>query len=155
MQATPGMNRILHDCSRDISTACHGVAFVPVGGATPVPAQEWPTKTVHIMVPVSPGSTPDIVARLVTDGLQQKYPTSKFVVEDKPGASGDLDTDVVAKATPDGSTLGVSIGGPPAINSLLFARLPYDPHKDIAPIPQRPVIKAANVKIKRPCPSRP
>lgn len=59
-------------------------------------------------------------------------------MEDKPGASGDLDTDVVAKATPDGSTLGVSIGGPPAINSLLFARLPYDPRKDIAPIPQRP-----------------
>ena len=112
-----------------------------------MPAQEWPTKTVRIAVPFSPGSTPDIVARLVADGLQQKYPTSTFVVGDKPGASGNLGTDVVAKATPDGSTLGVSIGGPLAINTLLFARLPYDPRKDIAPITQlitQPSILAVN-----------
>jgi tripartite-type tricarboxylate transporter receptor subunit TctC len=85
-------------------------------------------------VPFGPGSTPDIVARLVADGLQQKYPANAFVVENKPGASGNLGTDAVAKATPDGSTLGVSIGGPLAINTLLFARLPYDPHKDISPV---------------------
>jgi tripartite-type tricarboxylate transporter receptor subunit TctC len=118
-----------------------------LAAATPVPAQEWPTKTVRIVVPFSPGSTPDIVARLVADGLQQKYPTSTFVVEDKPGASGNLGTDVVAKATPDGSTLGVSIGGPLAINTLLFERLPYDPRKDIAPITQlitQPSILAVN-----------
>ena len=82
-----------------------------LAAATPVPAQDWPTKTVHIVVPFGPGSTPDIVARLVADGLQQKYPASTFVVEDKPGASGNIGTDVVAKAAPDGSTLGVSIGG--------------------------------------------
>ena len=87
--------------------------------ATPAPAQDWPGKTVRIVVPFGPGSTPDIVARLVADGLQQKYPTSTFVVENKPGASGNLGTDVVAKATPDGSTIGVSIGGPLAINTLL------------------------------------
>ena len=104
--------------------------------AAPVPAQDWPTKTVRIVVPFGPGSTPDIVARLVADGLQQKYPTVGFIVENKPGASGNLGTDVVAKATPDGSTLGVSIGGPLAINTLLFSRLPYDPRKDIAPVTQ-------------------
>ena len=107
-----------------------------LAGAAPVPAQDWPTKTVRIVVPFGPGSTPDIVARLVADGLQQKYPTVGFVVENKPGASGNLGTDVVAKATPDGSTLGVSIGGPLAINTLLFSRLPYDPRTDIAPITQ-------------------
>ena len=73
---------------------------------------------------------------MVADGLQQKYPASAFVVENKPGASGNIGTDVVAKAAPDGSTLGVSIGGPLAINTLLFAKLPYDPHKDIAPVTQ-------------------
>ena len=104
--------------------------------AVPAPAQDWPGKSVRIIVPFGAGSTPDIVARLVADGLQQKYPTSSFVVENKPGASGNLGTDTVAKAAPDGSTIGVSIGGPLAINTLLYAKLPYDPHKDIVPITQ-------------------
>jgi tripartite-type tricarboxylate transporter receptor subunit TctC len=107
--------------------------------------QDWPTKTVRIVVPFGPGSTPDVVARLVAEGLQQKYPASTFVVENKPGASGNLGTDIVAKATPDGSTLGVS--GPLAINTLLFSRLPYDPRKDIEPVTQlvtQPSVLAVN-----------
>jgi tripartite-type tricarboxylate transporter receptor subunit TctC len=110
-------------------------------------AQDWPTRTVRIVVPFGPGSTPDVVARLVAEGLQQKYSASAFVVENKPGASGNLGTDIVAKATPDGSTLGVSIGGPLAINTLLFSRLPYDPRKDIEPITQlvtQPSVLAVN-----------
>ena len=115
--------------------------------AAAVPAQDWPGKIVRIIVPFGAGSTPDIVARLVADGLQQKYPASSFVVENKPGASGNLGTDAVAKAAPDGSTLGVSIGGPLAINTLLFAKLPYDPHKDIVPVTQlvtQPSVLAVN-----------
>jgi tripartite-type tricarboxylate transporter receptor subunit TctC len=115
--------------------------------ADAAPAQNWPTKTVRIVVPFGPGSTPDVVARLVAEGLQQSYPASAFVVENKPGASGNLGTDIVAKATPDGSTLGVSIGGPLAINTLLFARLPYDPRKDIEPVTQlvtQPSVLAVN-----------
>src|SRR5262249_32712115 len=110
------------------------LALLTLGAAAP--AQHWPTKTVGIVVPFGPGSTPDVVARLVADGLQQKYPASAFVVENKPGVSGNLGTDAVAKATPDGSTLGVSIGGPLAINTLLFAKLPYDPPQDISPVTQ-------------------
>ena len=115
--------------------------------AAPAPPQDWPGKSMRIIVPFGAGSTPDIVARLVADGLQQKYPTSSFVVENKPGASGNLGTDAVAEAAPDGSTIGVSIGGPLAINTLLFAKLPYDPHKDIAPITQlvtQPSVLAVN-----------
>ena len=69
---------------------------------------------------------------LIADELGKKYPDSAFVVENKPGASGNLGTDAVAKAKPDGSTIGISIGGPLAINTLLFSKLPYDPQKDIA-----------------------
>jgi tripartite-type tricarboxylate transporter receptor subunit TctC len=105
-------------------------------GAAPGLAQAWPPKTVKIVVPFGAGSTPDIVARLIADGLGRKYPDSVFLVENKPGASGNLGTDAVAKAAPDGATLGVSIGGPLAINTLLFSALPYDPRKDIAPIAQ-------------------
>lgn len=112
------------------------VLFLSLGLSAAVAAQDWPTKTVRVVVPFGPGSTPDIVARLVVEGLQQKYPGSAFLVENKPGASGNLGTDIVAKAAPDGSTLGVSIGGPLAINTLLFSRLPYDPRQDIAPVTQ-------------------
>ena len=104
--------------------------------AMPSMPQVWPGKTVRIIVPFSAGSTPDIVARLIANGLTEQYPGSTFLVENKPGASGNIGTDMVAKAAPDGSTLGVSIGGPLAINTLLFSQLPYDPAKDIAPIAQ-------------------
>lgn len=99
-------------------------------------AQTWPPKTVHIVAPFGPGSTPDIVARLIADQLAKKYPDSAFVVENKAGASGNTGTDFVAKAAPDGTTIGVSIGGPLAINTLLFSKLPYDPKKDIAAVTQ-------------------
>ena len=120
-------------------------------GATPVLAQEWPAKTVKIVVPFGPGSTPDIVARLVADGLAKKYLDSTFLVENKPGASGNIGTDIVAKSTPDGATIGISIGGPLAINTLLFSKLPYDPAKDIAPITQiitQPSALAVNLELK-------
>ena len=116
----------------------------------PVQAQDWPAKTVRIIVPFGPGSTPDIVARLVGEQLQVKYPNSAFLVENKPGASGNLGTDAVAKAAPDGTTLGVSIGGPLAINMLLFGKLPYDPAKDIAPVTQlvtMPSVLAVNPEL--------
>ena len=115
-----------------------GCAFALLGmllGLVPAAAQEWPTKTVRIIVPFGPGSTPDAVARLIGDRLQQKL-GQPFVIENKPGASGNLGTDAVAKAEPDGATIGISIGGPLAINTLLFSKLPYDPAKDIAPITQ-------------------
>src|SRR5438067_13680128 len=105
-------------------------------GATPSLAQDWPARQVGIVVPFAPGSTPDMVARLIADHLQHKHQGSTFLVDNTPGASGNLGTNFVAKAAPDGHTIGVSIGGPLAINTLLFSRLSYDPAKDIAPITQ-------------------
>jgi tripartite-type tricarboxylate transporter receptor subunit TctC len=119
--------------------------------ALPATAQDWPAKTVKIIVPFGAGSTPDIIARLIADRLGQKYPGSVFLVENKPGASGNLGTDAVAKAAPDGATIGISIGGPLAINTLLFSKLPYDPKKDIAPITQlvtQPSALAVNPALK-------
>jgi tripartite-type tricarboxylate transporter receptor subunit TctC len=107
-----------------------------LAAAAPAATQSWPPQTVRIVVPFGAGSTPDIIARVIADQMQKKYAGSAFVVENKPGASGNTGTDVVAKAKPDGATIGVSIGGPLAINTLLFSSLPYDPRKDIAPITQ-------------------
>jgi tripartite-type tricarboxylate transporter receptor subunit TctC len=99
-------------------------------GLLPAAAQDWPAKTVRIIVPFGPGSTPDMVGRLIADYMQQKLGQS-FVIENRPGASANTGTDVVAKAEPDGYTIGVSLGGPLAINTLLFAKMPYDPAKDL------------------------
>ena len=94
-------------------------------------AQDWPSRTVKIIVPFAAGATPDVIARMLADRLQQTLNAS-FIVENRPGASGMSGTDAVAKAEPDGYTIGVSIGGPLAINTLLFAQMPYDPAKDLA-----------------------
>jgi tripartite-type tricarboxylate transporter receptor subunit TctC len=93
----------------------------------------WPTRSVRIVVPFAPGSTPDSIGRILADRLQSKL-CQPFVVENKPGASGNTGTDAVAKADPDGTTIGLSIVGPLALNKLLFKALPYDPAKDLAPI---------------------
>ena len=94
-------------------------------------AQQWPATGVRIIVPFAAGATPDLVARLIADGLHQKLGQT-FIVENRPGASGNSGTDVVAKAAPDGATIGISIGGPLAVNTLLFAKLPYDPRKNLS-----------------------
>jgi len=112
------------------------IGLVLLVASAPAFAQVWPTKNVRMVVPFGAGSTPDIVTRLIAEQLQQRHAGFTFVVENKPGASGNLGTDLVAKAEPDGSIIGISIGGPLAINTLLFSKLPYDPAKDIAPITQ-------------------
>ena len=106
------------------------LALLALCTTAPANAQDWPTKTVRIIVPFGPGATPDTIARLVADRLQQRL-GQNFVVENKPGASGMTGTDAVAKAEPDGYTIGVSIGGPLAINTLLFSKMPYDPFRDV------------------------
>ena len=97
----------------------------------PAAAQDWPTKTVRFIVPFGPGSTPDLIARMIAEKLQQTQGQT-VIVENKAGASGMTGTDAVAKAEPDGYTIGISIGGPLAINTLLFSKMPYDPFKDLA-----------------------
>ena len=71
---------------------------------------------------------------LYTDTAFPKLGGQEMVVENKTGAGGNIGTDAVAKAEPDGATIGISLGGPLAINTLLFSKLPYNPTKDITPI---------------------
>jgi tripartite-type tricarboxylate transporter receptor subunit TctC len=110
---------------------CIAAAFVILCATLTVHAQDWPSKPVRFVVPFAAGATPDLVARLIADNLKQQTGQT-FVVENRPGASGNTGTDAVAKAAPDGTTIGISIGGPLAINTLLFAHLPYDPSKDLS-----------------------
>jgi tripartite-type tricarboxylate transporter receptor subunit TctC len=131
MQMTPKNSRLAR--GRAIALLAL-VALVGVDAAKAEPATSWPPKLVRIVVPFAAGSTPDMVGRVLADSLQARHPGTSVVIENKPGASGNLGTDAVAKAAPDGATLGISIAGPLAINTLLFAKLPYDPARDIAPV---------------------
>ncbi|MBC7599097.1 MAG: tripartite tricarboxylate transporter substrate binding protein [Polaromonas sp.] len=98
-----------------------------------VQAQEWaPTKPVRIIVPIV-GSTNDVLARMLAPKLQEAL-GQPVIVENKPGAGGNIGADMVAKATPDGHTLLIGYNGPLAINVGLFDKMPYDPLKDLAPI---------------------
>jgi tripartite-type tricarboxylate transporter receptor subunit TctC len=93
-------------------------------------AEDWPARPVHVIVAFAPGSTPDVVARMVSERLAVRI-GKPVIVENKPGAAGNIGTDAVAKAAPDGYTLGVTISGPLAANTLLFKKLPYNPQTDL------------------------
>jgi tripartite-type tricarboxylate transporter receptor subunit TctC len=92
----------------------------------------WPAKPVHIVVPFTPGGSTDITARLVGNRLQDVWGQS-VVIDNKPGAGGNIAADYVAHSEPDGST--VFIAGPGmATNKFLYAHLSYDPVADFAPV---------------------
>ena len=96
-------------------------------------AQEWPQRPVKIVAPFAAASTPDTFARLLADSLRKRL-GQPVIVENRPGAGGMVGTDAVAKAAPDGYTIGVSIVGPLVNNKLLYKKMPYDPDRDLVPI---------------------
>ena len=101
--------------------------------ATGVRAQDYPKHPVRVIVPFAAGSTPDVFARIVGEKVGQALKQA-LVIENRAGAGGNVGTDMIAKATPDGYTIGVSITGPLVNNTVLYKKLPYDPFRDLAPI---------------------
>lgn len=97
-----------------------------------VHAAQWPSKPIRIIVPFAPGGIADILARMLSpvlsDGLGQAV-----IVENKPGASGSLATEYVARAEPDGYTLLLGLAAPQTLNQYIYS-VPYDGVKDFAPI---------------------
>jgi tripartite-type tricarboxylate transporter receptor subunit TctC len=93
----------------------------------------WPARPVHLIVPFPAGSSSDIVARLVAQRLGDRLHQT-LVVENRPGASGNLGTEAVAHAGPDGYTLGLANTSTLALSPTLMAKPTYDPVKDFAPI---------------------
>jgi tripartite-type tricarboxylate transporter receptor subunit TctC len=93
----------------------------------------WPNKPVKIVVPFTPGGTTDILARAVAPDLSKAF-GQQFVVENKGGAGGNLGAEIVAKSPGDGYTLLMGTVGTHGINRALYAKLPYDPFKDFAPV---------------------
>jgi tripartite-type tricarboxylate transporter receptor subunit TctC len=96
-------------------------------------AQAWPSKPIRYIVPFAPGGTTDILGRMVAAGLSNVL-GQPVVVENKPGQAGSLGSAELARAAPDGYTLGGGTISSHAINVSLYDKLPYDPLKDFAPI---------------------
>ena len=99
----------------------------------PVSSQAWPSRPIKLVVPFPAGSSPDLIARVVAEPLGPALGTS-IVIDNRPGAGGNLGTGVVAKADPDGYTLLFTIQGPLVTAPLLSKNLSYDPVKELAPV---------------------
>jgi tripartite-type tricarboxylate transporter receptor subunit TctC len=112
-----------------------------VAGAVALPAvsriaraQTYPTRSVRIIVPLSPGSAADILARQIATKMSDSW-SQPVIVENRPGAGTTLGADAVAKAAPDGHTLLINSAAF-AASAAIYSKLPYDPLKDFAPISQ-------------------
>jgi tripartite-type tricarboxylate transporter receptor subunit TctC len=98
----------------------------------PAAAQGLSNRPITIVVPFSPGTGPDVMARAVGDGLQRHW-NQAVVIDNKPGATGNIGTQIAARAAPDGHTL-LMTSNPFTTNVSMFSHLPYDPLKSFAPI---------------------
>ncbi len=111
-----------------------GLALAAAAPATS-PGQDWPAKPVHVIVPYVAAGAADIFGRTLAQKLGEALGQT-FVVENRPGANGGIGSDAVAKAAPDGYTLLATASGPIVVNPVLYAKVPYDPLKDFAPVAQ-------------------
>jgi len=104
-----------------------------IGSATGAAAQSWPDKPIRMIAPLPAGAAVDVIARLICSKLSERL-GQPIVIENRAGASGTLASDAVAKAAPDGYTLGMATSTTHVTSVLLNAKLPYDPVKDFMPI---------------------
>ena len=109
------------------------VATMAPGAAMAADAASYPTKPIRLVVPFPAGGSTDAVARLIGEKLSQSM-GQQVVVDNRPGAAGNIGTDQVAKAAPDGYTLALTTSGPLANNKYLYKQMPFDADKDLAPV---------------------
>jgi len=113
------------------ASAVTSVALVTPGGA--LLAQEYPARPIRMIVPLAPGGGTDIAARVTGQKLTERW-GQQVIVDNRPGAGGNIGAEIVTRAAPDGYTMLVTSPGPIVVNPWLFSRLPFDPAKDLAPV---------------------
>ena len=109
------------------------VALLALGTSVQTLAQEWPTKTIRWVVPQPPGGTADFIARMLAEKVSERL-GQRVIIDNKPGAGGNLGTDIGAKAAPDGYTIVLGTIGPIAVNPALYEQLSFNPERDLVPI---------------------
>jgi tripartite-type tricarboxylate transporter receptor subunit TctC len=128
--------------SRRRASALLAAAWAGAGLAPAVPgraqptagaAQNYPSRPVRIIVPFPPGQAADVFARLVADELSKRWP-QRVVVDNRAGGAGAIGMEAIARAAPDGHTLGIGTSGTLGVNPSVVPRLPYDAERDFAPV---------------------
>src|SRR5262245_66648886 len=109
------------------------ISITILTGSASALAQGYPTKPVRIIVPQAPGAQSDLFTRLLGQKLSESL-GQPVISDPRPGAGGAIGAEVAARATPDGYTLLMGTNSTHSSNPALYARLPYDPVKDFAPI---------------------
>lgn len=127
-----------------------GAAFVATAAIAGAARAAYPDKPVRIVVPYPPGGASDTTARILSEKFKQ-VTGGNFVVENRPGANGNIAAELVAKSPPDGYTLLMANVGPNAISQSIYPRLSYDVNKSFAPIGQTtlvPIVLVAGPRVK-------
>ena len=140
-------------CARMRAMLLAPIALAAASLAPPTRADDWPAQTIHLIVPFGPGGGSDLIGRILAEALEQRL-GKPVVVENKPGAGGIIGNEFIAKATPDGYTIGIMTAGQ-IIAAVTRKEMPYDPAA-LTPIAQvasggllmlaRPDFPASNVK---------
>jgi tripartite-type tricarboxylate transporter receptor subunit TctC len=110
-----------------------GAALAALWLGAAVAQQAYPTKSIRFIVTFPPGGSSDLIARALAPALSERL-RQPVLVENRPGAGGNIGMDLVAKSAPDGYTMGLGAAGALAANVSLYAKMPYDPVKDFAPV---------------------
>jgi len=108
-----------------------GLALLPL--AAPALAQEYPSRPIRLLVGFAAGGSTDVFARAIAPRMQALL-GQPVVIENRPGAGGNIATEATARSAPDGYTLLLGTIGPLAINPTLYGNLPFDPLKDLTPV---------------------
>ena len=125
--------------------ACTFVAFA----ASLAHAQDYPSKPIRIIVPLPPGGSNDVLARLLGQKMSETF-GQPVIVENKPGAAGNIATDYVAKSPPDGYTIAIAPNQTVAVNPVLYPKLPFDVVKDlegVSMLGRVPMVLAVSPKV--------
>jgi tripartite-type tricarboxylate transporter receptor subunit TctC len=120
-------------CAASRGWRAAALALAMLAAAPAAVAQAWPSKPIRIVVNFPPGGAADVIARAVAAPLQEALGQS-VVVENRGGSGGNIGGDVVAKSAPDGYTLLMSSGGMVSVNPHIYAKMPFDPIKDLTPV---------------------
>ncbi|WP_420223361.1 tripartite tricarboxylate transporter substrate binding protein [Pigmentiphaga litoralis] len=117
---------------RPAALALAGVVLAGASALAPAlaQAQAFPDKPIHIIVPLPPGGSNDVLARIVGQEMSKTF-GQPVIVENKPGAAGNIATDYIAKSAPDGYTIAIAPNQTVAVNPVLYPKLPFDASRDL------------------------